>query len=90
MSGLILVAVMVLIAAVVLFGTWPSERERRLALAASEIRAAEAERNAAESRARLAEALLTPDQVAELRRLQAAPPLAGLITNDLTNERPPT
>ena len=89
MGALILVAVMVLIAAVVLFGTWPSEREHRLTLAAAEITAAEAERNKAEARARLAEALLTPTQQAELRRLQAAPPLADLIPDD-SNERPTT
>jgi hypothetical protein len=87
MGALILAALMLLVIVVVLFGTWPSEREHRLSLAAAEIRAAETERNKAETRARLAEALLTADQVVEMRRLQAAPPLADLIADDPANER---
>jgi len=87
---LIFGAVVVLALVFVLEGSWPSERERRLRMAAEEIRAAEAERNEAEVRALLAEALLSPDQAAELQRLRAAPPVADLITNDPSNERPST
>lgn len=73
-------AVVVLLIAVVLVGTWPSEREERLRMAAAEIRAAVAERNTAEFRARLAEEFLTPDQAELLEEKLADPRL---------QERPP-
>lgn len=78
---LIFAAVVGLAAAVVLYGTWPSERERRLRMAGSEIAAAVAERNAAEFRARIAEEFLTPDQAELLEQKLADPRL---------QERPPT
>jgi hypothetical protein len=65
-GALIFGGILLLAVAVVLFGTWPTEREQRLKVAAAEIREAEAERNRALNRLLLAEEMLTPDQVAEL------------------------
>jgi hypothetical protein len=79
--ALFFAAVVVLIIVVVLVGTWPTEREERLRMAATEIAAAVAERNTAEFRARVAEEFLTPDQAELLERKLADPRL---------QERPPT
>lgn len=78
---LIFAAVVALAVVVVLYGTWPSERERRLRMAAFEIAAAEGERNAAELRARIAEEFLTLDQ-AQL--------LVEKLADPRPQERPPT
>lgn len=78
---LIFFAVVGLSVAVVLVGTWPTERDERLRVAAAEIADAVAERNAAEMRARIAEEFLTPEQ-AEL--------LAVKLADPRLQERPPT
>lgn len=65
-GALILGGIIALIAAVILYGTWPTERDERLKVANAEIREAEAERNRALNRLLLAEKMLTPGQVAAL------------------------
>jgi hypothetical protein len=65
-GALIFGGIMLLAVAVVLYGTWPTERDERLKVATAEIREAEAERNRALNRLLLAEEMLTPGQVAEL------------------------
>jgi hypothetical protein len=75
-GALIFGGIMLLAVAVVLYGTWPTERDERLKVAAAEIREAEAERNRARNRLLLAEEMLTPGQVAALDQRCAE---AGLL-----------